>query len=289
MQPGQFFTEVLDSVSDLKRSLNSNDFKAAQTYLNAARYTGMLFALPEHGRLKDRTERLSVVGDILKPPYPVCILEFSGFHNPGVPIHARSSRRVVIAVDKGTYVELATLSYSDAERRWYPLVCKFKLFYGDEPTCIQTGSGLIVANAVEDITAGLCEGLRVTQYKGSKEAFHKHMVEQNIDEFWAYTDFCRTLHENETTFTDVEPDSAANRSRRLRGKAPLFTYKVLTIGGPKRKSKPQGGTHASPRSHLRRGCYRTSPKGIRHWVQPCMVKGGTDGFVHKDYNVVGTA
>ena len=75
--------------------------------------------------------------------------------------------------------------------------------------------------------------------------------------------------------------------RRAQGKAPLYTYKVLTIGKKKPKSRRLGGTHASPRSHLRRGYYRTSQKGIRHWVQPCMVKGGTDGFVHKDYRVEG--
>ena len=85
----------------------------------------------------------------------------------------------------------------------------------------------------------------------------------------------------------IEPDEAKNRMRRARGKAPLFTYKVLTIGKKKRKSQHQGGTHASPRSHLRRGYYRTSKHGVRHWVQPCMVKGETPGFVHKDYKVEG--
>jgi hypothetical protein len=89
------------------------------------------------------------------------------------------------------------------------------------------------------------------------------------------------------TFEDVEPDAKLNKMRRARGKTPLFTYKTLIIGRKKRKSQLLGGTHASPRSHLRRGYYRTSPKGIRHWVQPCMVKGETEGFVHKDYRVEG--
>jgi hypothetical protein len=102
-----------------------------------------------------------------------------------------------------------------------------------------------------------------------------------------YAGFCAAIHGHEVTLTDVEPDAAKNKMRRARGKVPLFTYKVLTVGKKKRKSRHLGGTHASPRSHLRRGHYRTSPKGVRYWVQPCMVKGETDGFVHKDYRVVG--
>ena len=31
--------------------------------------------------------------------------------------------------------------------------------------------------------------------------------------------------------------------------------------------------------------YRTSKKGVRHWVQACVVKGETPGVVHKEYRV----
>jgi hypothetical protein len=108
-----------------------------------------------------------------------------------------------------------------------------------------------------------------------------------IADLATYAEFCRTIHENHVTFEDIEPAAKLNKMRRARGKAPLFTYKVLTIGKKKRKAAHQGGTHASPRSHLRRGYYRTSRNGVRHWVQPCMVKGETPGFVHKDYKVEG--
>jgi hypothetical protein len=100
--------------------------------------------------------------------------------------------------------------------------------------------------------------------------------------------FLCAINRYHTTFEDVAPPERLNRKRLKRGKVPLFTYKVLTIGKKKRKSQKLGGTHASPRSHLRRGYYRTSRNGVRHWVQPCMVKGETDGFVHKDYKVEGT-
>jgi hypothetical protein len=103
-----------------------------------------------------------------------------------------------------------------------------------------------------------------------------------------YAAVCQILANHNVETSDVEPDAKAARSRRIRGKAPLFTYKTLIIGAPKKRQVVRGGgTHASPRSHLRRGFYRTSPKGVRHWVQACMVKGETPGFVHKDYQVEG--
>jgi hypothetical protein len=96
------------------------------------------------------------------------------------------------------------------------------------------------------------------------------------------------LTNHNVTTEDIEPDAKAARSRRIRGKAPLYTYKTLTIGAPKARQVVRGGgTHASPRSHLRRGFYRTSPKGVRHWVNATMVMGETPGFVHKDYQVEG--
>lgn len=109
----------------------------------------------------------------------------------------------------------------------------------------------------------------------------------SLNVFINYVCFCNVVHNFYTTFEDNAPHKGQVKMRRALGKAPLFSYKVLTIGKKKPKSRRLGGTHASPRSHLRRGYYRTSQKGVRHWVQPCMVKGGTDGFVHKDYRVEG--
>jgi len=101
-----------------------------------------------------------------------------------------------------------------------------------------------------------------------------------------YERLCAVLANNEVETTDVPPDDKANRLRRISGYAPLYAYKTLTIGAPKKRQAVRGGgTHASPRSHLRRGYYRTSRNGVRHWVQACMVMGETPGFVHKDYKV----
>ncbi|MCY1306435.1 hypothetical protein D9M70_562970 [compost metagenome] len=78
-----------------------------------------------------------------------------------------------------------------------------------------------------------------------------------------------------------------NAKREARGKVPLFSFKTLTLAAPnaRRPGLVLGGTHASPRVHLRRGHIRQLADGRSVWVQPCVV-GSKHGVVHKDYRLV---
>ncbi len=88
---------------------------------------------------------------------------------------------------------------------------------------------------------------------------------------------------------DVQPEQPAfaAKLRKERGLPPLHSYKILTIRPDelKTKSESQGGTHASPRVHLRRGHIRKLPDGRTVWVQSCTVGDKTRGIVEKDYRV----
>ena len=48
---------------------------------------------------------------------------------------------------------------------------------------------------------------------------------------------------------------------------------------------PQGGNHASPRWHIRRGHWRQLPDGRRVFVRQCEVGDPVRGGVVKDYTV----
>lgn len=82
------------------------------------------------------------------------------------------------------------------------------------------------------------------------------------------------------------PAAALNKKRTKAGKVPLATYKTLEIFAPNQRDEitPQGGTHASPRVHLRRGHIRRIGDGRTVWVQACVV-GSKHGMVVKDYRV----
>lgn len=87
---------------------------------------------------------------------------------------------------------------------------------------------------------------------------------------------------NIVTVEHVPTRLKANRAAK-KGKT-LFRYHTLHItSGPKTKGMSLGGTHASPRAHLRRGHVRKLPNGSTTWVQPCVVGDKSKGIVHKDY------
>lgn len=83
------------------------------------------------------------------------------------------------------------------------------------------------------------------------------------------------------------PAEKLQKARKKKGKLPLFSYWTLhvdldrSMGG----GQPTGGTHASPRLHLRRGHPRQYAPGKYCWVRACAVGSGKNGMVHKEYTV----
>lgn len=78
-----------------------------------------------------------------------------------------------------------------------------------------------------------------------------------------------------------------NKQRKNNKKVPLFEYKLLTIPGQVKNVGGKGGSHASPRTHLRRGHIRRLSSGKITWVNACVVRRDSvqEGVVIKDYAV----
>ena len=66
-----------------------------------------------------------------------------------------------------------------------------------------------------------------------------------------------------------------------------WSYRVATIdiANIRRLAEPAGGTHASPRWHIRRGHWRTLSNGQRVFVRECAVGDQARGGVIKDYRI----
>ena len=83
---------------------------------------------------------------------------------------------------------------------------------------------------------------------------------------------------------ETKPDSKLQKARIKRGKLPIYSFHTLYLNlGKESSSSAHGGTHASPRLHLRRGHPREFSPGKWTWVQPCVVGNKALGVVHKDY------
>ena len=88
------------------------------------------------------------------------------------------------------------------------------------------------------------------------------------------------------TRVKTTPDEKLQRARSKRGKKPLFAFWTLEIDLERsdKEGCDWGGTHASPRFHLRRGHARQHKKGHWCWVRACAVGNkNSGGMVHKEY------
>ena len=76
-----------------------------------------------------------------------------------------------------------------------------------------------------------------------------------------------------------------NQRKLAAGKRPTYEWRTVVIEAVKPKGLPQGGTHASPRAHDRRGHIRRLRNGGQVWVRDCRVGDATKGTVFHDYEV----
>jgi hypothetical protein len=84
-----------------------------------------------------------------------------------------------------------------------------------------------------------------------------------------------------------KPDPKLVKARCKRGRRPLYSYWTLQLDLDRERSEPSagGGSHSSPRLHLRRGHARQFVPGKWCWVQPHVVGSKSEGMIHKDYAV----
>lgn len=96
--------------------------------------------------------------------------------------------------------------------------------------------------------------------------------------------FVMALNCVNTTRVEHPAPKFMNQKRAEKGKQPLFSFWTLHLPGPTASDAPPlGGTHASPRLHLRRGHIRQYSPGKCTWVNACVVGNKSSGMVTKDY------
>ncbi len=129
--------------------------------------------------------------------------------------------------------------------------------------------------------------------RGSDGSFNYYRNSNNAE----ITKFVTVFHAQALNFfyilgcTNVETadhpaPTALNKKRTKAGKFPMLEYKTLVLKLDTQSAIGQslGGTHASPRLHLRRGHVRHLESGKRVWVRECVV-GSAHGIVLKDYRI----
>ena len=81
----------------------------------------------------------------------------------------------------------------------------------------------------------------------------------------------------------IDPPPAMQKARARRGKKPFFSHWVLVLRGKSATGEWLGGTHNSPRVHLRRSHFREYSPGKWTCVSECVVGNKSLGMVTKSY------
>lgn len=229
------------------------------------------FVLPDNGILFGPLA--DNMFDEVRLPFGHVVLEFDavGEGKPR-PNGIKCERRVVLCFEKAGHtgdpvVSILPITWSSKDERWLPspvfveIPCKRKVDY----------YAVIVALGEP--------GKKVLERDDAKE-----LLTDSSLEIQAVIEFCAAISCTNVTTEILRPNREA---RAARPASTLFDYHVLMIepGREHATSEDRGGTHASPRTHLRRGHIRRLAWGPRVWVNSCVVNPSAIGTVNKDYAV----
>lgn len=145
------------------------------------------------------------------------------------------------------------------------------------------------------------ENMKAEPFQILPEVFHKTVSQlgsqtkalaqiflDSSDEAKAVIQACCSINCTNVGLADIEASKKLNKKREEKGKQPFFSYKVLQLNEFKKTKNREslGGTHSSPRTHLRRGHLREVEDKLI-WVRPAIVNPvSSKGIVEKDYRVL---
>jgi len=278
------------------------------------------FVLPTGGRLFDGGVAPAMM-EAFRLPFDQCVIEFDSpkdsaveydrFHSVMVP------RRIVACLDMAKAAEFLRrvrpvpslmddvclvwpIDFKDG--RWTPSWCGALVPYNQEPVQITQEQVQEVRERLDRLGATDGRSVRasrwtfratfvalgdlgqeVEQAYTAEEADYSAHVD-TIEEITAAFQMCAALACANVTTEVIRPTREA---RAAKPASTLFDYHVLMIdpGKERHPSEDLGGTHASPRTHLRRGHIRRLAWGSRIWVNSCVVNPSATGTVNKDYAV----
>lgn len=244
------------------------------------------FTLPEGGIFDKHTVN-SFLGCQLRLPYEIITMEYNAAPYPD----GKSKKMVIVAIQdlvKGSdrvYI-VGMYKHPDAPSWSLPLtgVSMPQDWYDPE---YETLTDVVYKSSVTKMMPNTIDILLKTP-DASIEKYQQALDRLHNDIAYATLSLCAVLACSNTSTEVVQkaapPLIAARRAKQ--GKVPIWETRVLTVDTkkPKSKSNSNGGTHASPRTHLRRGhIRRVGDKRV--WVSACVVGKSGRGIIDKSYEV----
>lgn len=213
------------------------------------------FILPVGGRILADPELKALEGE-LNLPFPDVALEY---FEPALPRQGEvlASKRIVFASHIRDLIQVIPAFYADKEKKWMVL------------------PGIVIPSTEWRQDAG---GIRFTKFD---QRFPDADYRDDVSVLLCFLNAlgCSNVHTEKI---------AARKKGKAKAALPFDEYHVLTIDVPNKATSQadQGGTHRSPREHLRRGHIRRLQDGRAIWVNAAVIAAGRGaGKITKDYQI----
>lgn len=248
------------------------------------------FTLPDSGLILNDQYK-GIKGQFIRLPYPIITLEY--FVPPDNPRHIlggdRIGKRLIVAAEEITkeiqYIRIFLCGFVGSNNSWmlmpmgFFVNCNWDKFPDGEKQIdgnymrIRGGTFNVLPDAIKSMPAKMVDACT------EQTAYEASLVLEFIEAL-----SCTNIEA--TTFQEANPKNA---KRIKQGKLPMYETKVLTLKMTRSESQGSGlgGSHASPRQHLRRGHIRRLPSG-NIWVNSCVVGSSGKGIIDKTYQIKST-
>lgn len=224
---------------------------------------GIKVQLPFNGRvLDDRKMKNITEAQKIHLPFPRMALEYQAPCVKDIPGEMSYSKRIVVLTEDENWIFLANVCYADSIKNW----AVFPYIWIPKTNYISHVGGVPKFNVGADIAA-----MHVDDYE---------------DEVFVLFDLlnalaCKNVH------IEKSPAKATKQGKKVKAALPFDDYHFLTVDVPGKacvRGEGLGGSHRSPREHLRRGHIRRLESGPI-WVNACVVNAGIGSKVGKSYLV----
>lgn len=237
--------------------------------------TAVKFALPPNGEFfssdlfRSHDWRGLSGLDTLRLPFPAIVMEFVMSQG------ARDCDAVVLAVESGSSLVMNICLRDESAPHGWNVVLGTYVF--DPQTALATsGEPARRFDLWQSMFAGGVDD-RAAMYA-------RELWEATANVILPLLSLVEVLQCSNVRAERIDVPSPLVKKRARRGE-PSFAYHVLTIPGASDNRDEHGGTHSSPRQHLRRGHIRRLPNTRKIWVNACVVGRREDGSTEKDYRV----
>jgi hypothetical protein len=277
------------------------------------------FALPDTGVIFDDDYR-GIRGEEVRLPFPSITLEYFFPYGNGQleKDHVYSSKRLILATEYTS--EQVALEYpeydfdfGEPDMMWIAVYGASYIpeddFWGVEPfgwlmpsawdrQFVKKNGETVFSQRFQDSREGvgvngyvlpLMKSILEKVYEAEGEVGIQSCVKDIGNETATILELCEALSCSNVHHRPIESIDPAVNQRRIRdGKVPLYETRTLWIDVPNFDNVSvewQGGTHRSPRQHLRRGHIRNLQSGKKVWVNATVVGAKENGIIKKDYAI----